>query len=68
MTDRFDAWQLALINRDQTLITLAIIAAALVLAWCLVPTLPKRLQPWVYRVYLVGGMGLYVFWLFRSVI
>lgn len=66
MTPRFDAWQLALYNRDQTLVTLAAIGAALVWAWCMVGLLPYRYQSMVRIVYLVGGLSLYLFWIVKS--
>ena len=59
VTDRFLAFQLATEQRDMTLTQLAVIALVLVLAYVLVNRLPQRVQPWIRRAYLVGGVALY---------
>ncbi len=66
MNPRYIAWLDALAKRDQTLVTLAGLALALVSAWCLVEIIPAKIRPWVYRAYLVGGLVLYVVILIRS--
>ena len=67
MTDRFLAFKAALDQRDTTLTQLAIIGLVIVLAYVLVDRLPKRIQPRVRGVYLVGGAGLYGITLLVSV-
>ncbi len=60
MTPRYDAYLQAIANRDATYMQLALIALALVAAWCLISLMPKQFQGWVRKVYLVGGMVLYL--------
>jgi tellurite resistance protein TehA-like permease len=60
MTPRYDAYLLAIALRDTTFIQLALIAVALVAAWCLVDKLPKQFQPLVRKIYLIGGGMLFV--------
>jgi len=67
MTNRYDAWQLALANRDTTLVILAIIATSLVAAWCLVGLWPKRMQPWIRTMHLWAGLALWAVTLAYSV-
>lgn len=67
MTDRMAAYLLALDQRDFTLAQLALIAAALVAAWCLIDRLPAKYRPAVRRAYLVGGFVLYGLTLFVTV-
>jgi hypothetical protein len=66
MTKYFDAWQLALAQRDQTLVALAAAALCLVLAWTLVDYLPEKVRPWVRTIYLWSGIPLYIVTLISS--
>jgi len=65
-TAKHAAWQLALAQRDLTLTQLANIAAALVLAWVLLDYLPPREARWLRRLYLLGGLPLFLVTLFVS--
>jgi hypothetical protein len=66
MTSYFDAWQMALINRDHTLVMLAIIAISLIVSWCLIAWLPVRIRPWIRTIYLWSGIPLYILTLYFS--
>lgn len=59
---RYEAWMTALINRDQTLVYLTLLAVSLVAAWCLTDyyNLPEKTNRWIKRGYMVGGAALWL--------
>lgn len=52
-------WGHAMAVRDVNVVNLTIMALAIIFTWCLQSQAPKRVQVWLYRSYLVGGMLLY---------
>ena len=68
MTDKFQAWMLALAKRDELMIMLAMIAGAVVLAWVLNDYLPPpKWRPIIRRMFYIGGAWLYLFTIYVSI-
>lgn len=57
---KYDYLQVQLINRDNTLIILALLVASILLAWLLIRWLPPKVQPILKRSYMIGGLLLYL--------
>jgi hypothetical protein len=66
VTKYYAAWLTALSNRDTALINLSLVAVVLVLAWALVPTTFKKVQKWLYRMFMAGGIILFIYLLVMS--
>lgn len=65
MSPKFDAYLIALQNRDTTLVMLAGIAAAVVLGWILVEYIPwPRVRSWIKLFFQIGSVPLWIVTLF----
>lgn len=62
MTDRYWLWQQALTERDQGMMSLFILAIALVVSYLVtyVPWLPQKYGKVLRKAYEVGGVLLYI--------
>lgn len=61
MNPKYAEFVQSMTNRDNTLVALFVIAAALIMGWVLVDYLiPIRLQGVIKRAYMIGGLGLYL--------
>jgi len=60
-TERYAAWQAWFVMRDTSLVNQATFAASLVLTYLLRGWLPAPLREPMRRLYLVGGIPLYLF-------
>lgn len=60
MTEKYTAYIQMLAVRDQALCSLAALAIGVALAWELLSLWPAPWYPAVRRLYLIGGMMLYV--------
>ena len=58
MGSKFDVWITAQAQRNTTLVTLAVMAIGVTLAYVLIDFYPVRWQPWFKRVALVLGIAL----------
>ena len=60
MSPRFYLWLQSLAQRDQFFMELTGLALMIVLAWLGTDYLPTWIRPWLRKVYLIGGIGLYI--------
>jgi multisubunit Na+/H+ antiporter MnhB subunit len=66
MSPRFYMWLSAIADRDGAFVQLAGLALVIILAWLGVRYLPSRIQPWIRRFYMIGGVVLYFVTIFLS--
>ena len=52
-------WNQAMATRDADVVKLSVMALAIVVTWSLVDLAPVRIQKWLRRVYIGGGLILY---------
>ena len=61
MNPKHAAFIQSMTNRDNTLVSLAIIACVLVLAWVLIDyVIPEKIRGWFKRCYMIGGLAMYI--------
>lgn len=54
-------WNQTMATRDANVVSLALMAMAIVVTWLLMDIAPKGLSQALYYAYIAGGLGLYAF-------
>lgn len=60
MTDKYAAYLVMLSQRDQAIITLALLALGVCFSWWVLHYAPGYDRPWFQRLVIGAGIGLYV--------